>query len=255
MRTDGNKTGFTLNELLVVIAVLAVLVGIGAPATRALLRSFESSAQMGSVISAALSNAKAIAAKGKYTGIRFQQDLDGNQYMIFIVNEVPAKMGGLTNGFRAVKGRKPLKFPANVGVMHFIGGDAEIDEEWKLRDATTFSIIFSKTGKLIIHPVRVRNKDGEVDSNNNTGSSNDQVFNKKGEVEAIQAMFYQDDYFGDSWSPYPTFLGLGEEPSQNSFVIYDKKTFEAVNAGSRWTDYLKDLEVLYVNPYTGRIIR
>ncbi len=171
--------------------------------------------------------------------------------MIFIVHDPDI----LAYGFRAVKGRKPMRLPANVGVMDFAGGDAEIDEEWELADATTFSIIFSKAGKLIIHPVRVRNKDGEVDSDSNTGTSDDDVFNKKDMVDVGEAMFYQDDYFGADWSPHPEILGLGEEQSQKSFVIYDKQAFEQVDADKRWTDYLQGLEVFYVNPYTGRIIR
>ena len=58
-------------------------------------------------------------------------------------------------------------------------------------------------------------------------------------------MFIQDDYAN---------LGLGAELSRNNFIIYDKRARDAVNEGSRWTDYLQHLEVIYISPYTGQII-
>jgi len=58
-------------------------------------------------------------------------------------------------------------------------------------------------------------------------------------------MFIQDDYAN---------LGLGAELSRNSFIIYDKRRLETVKMDRRWTDYLRHLEVLYINPYTGQII-
>lgn len=254
MRTDKTKTGFTLVELLTVVSVILLLAVVGLPAARQVLDSFESSGSIRYLVSAALANARAIAAREQaYAGLRFQQDLDGNQYMIFIVNDTPANMGELANGFRRVVGHKPMKLPENVGVLDYASQDEDIDEEWELTDATTFSIVFSPAGKLVVHDVRVRNKDGYVDSTVNEDTSNDQVFNKKAEVDDGEAMFYQDDYTGETWSAYPN-LGLGEELSRNNFIIYDKRALEAVNADSRWTDYLQYLEVIYISPYTGQII-
>jgi len=274
MRTEKTKTGFTLVELLTVVSVILVLAVVGLPAAKKVLDSFESSGSIRYLVSAALANARAIAAREQaYAGLRFQQDLDGNQYMIFIVNDPaqppsasdlivdPTLTGtGLANGFRAVTGYKPMKLPVNVGVMYCADSDNDndiddddIDEDWKLTDATTFSIVFSPAGKLVVHDVRVRNKDGYVDSTVNENTSNDQVFNKKVAVDVGKAMFYQDDYVGDGSNSYPN-LGLGEEPSRNNFVIYDKRALEAVNADSRWTDYLRHLEVIYISPYTGQII-
>ena len=88
MRKQKIKTGFTLTELLTVIAIIVLLVAIGMPAARETLESFESSVGVRHLISSALGSARAIAAsQQKYAGLRFQQDLDGNQYMIFIVND------------------------------------------------------------------------------------------------------------------------------------------------------------------------
>ncbi|RKY12707.1 MAG: hypothetical protein DRP65_00325 [Planctomycetota bacterium] len=279
MRSDKLKTGFTLVELLTVVAVILVLAVLGLPAVKQVLDSFESSLGVRHVISAALANARAIAAREQaYAGLRFQQDLDGNQYMIFIVNDPaqspsasdlaldPTLTGtGLANGFRAVTGYKPMRLPVNVGVMDLMVRrdpcdvssvddrpivDLDLDNTVPanlvngrnkyLTDTTSFSIVFSPAGKLVIHKVRVRNRHGQTD-----GSSTDDLFNVMDNVDTGLALFYQDDYAD---------RGLGQELSRNSFIIYDKRQLDSVDANSRWTDYLRHLEVIYVSPYTGQII-
>jgi hypothetical protein len=57
-------------------------------------------------------------------------------------------------------------------------------------------------------------------------------------------MFIQDDYAE---------LGLGAESSRNRFVIYDKIRFNKLGPAERF-NYLSSLELVYINPYTGRII-
>jgi type II secretory pathway pseudopilin PulG len=292
MRTKSKQSGLTLPELAVVIATIALLVGFGLPAIRALLNSFETQSGAKTLISAALSSARAIAAKEhRYAGVRFQQDLSGNQYMIFIVQD-PAIMA---YGFRAVEGVKPVKLPESVIVMDltivpdrnvqnpanpqeeyriddpsFLRTDAErdamIDEPKEVSDITTFSIIFSPGGKLIIHGVRVRNRDGFVDSPSNTDISYDDVFNKKEQVDQKYrgfdkfdvppgaGKFYQDDYYDAAWPG----LSLGPEPSRNGFVIiYEKDKFEQALANGRaWSDYLAKTvsDRIYINSYTGTMI-
>jgi len=239
MRKQKRKTGFTLTELITVIAIIVLLVAIGLPAAREVLESFESSAGVSNVIRLALARARAIAVREQaYAGVRFQQDTRGNQYMIFIVHDHPNT--NLVNGFRAAGGLDPVKLSEDVGVMDYARYDEDIDDPCELTDATTFSIVFSPAGKLVIHDVRVRNRDGRTDD-----TSDDDVFNISNNVDDGIGMFYQDDYAD---------LGLGQEPSRNHFVIYNKNEFDSVDAESRWTDYLQYLEVVYVNPYTGQII-
>lgn len=292
MRTRSKQSGLTLPELAVVIATIALLVGFALPAVRALLNSFETQSGATALISTALSSARAIAAKEhRYAGVRFQQDLSGNQYMIFIVQD-PAIMA---YGFRAVAGVKPIKLPESVSVMDLTivpnrnvsnpvnplleiriddpsrlltdaEKDALIDEPRELSDITTFSIMFSPGGKLVIHGVRVRNRDGYVDSVSNTNISYDDVFNKKVQVDqryngfdrnAVPpgaGKFYQDDYYDATWPD----LSLGPEPSRNSFVIvYERDKFEqALTNGRAWSDYLKQFapKRIYINSYTGTMI-
>jgi type II secretory pathway pseudopilin PulG len=280
MRTKSKQSGLTLPELAVVIATMALLVGFALPALRALLNSFETQSGATALISTALASARAIAAKEqRYAGVRFQKvpdpkgPLDASQYMIFIIQD-PSVMA---YGFRAVDGVKPIKLPDNVTVMDLwvlssrnlrnpvnpvedrlddmqngysdAERDALIDELRELSDTTTFSIIFSPSGKLAIHGVRVRNRDGRTDD-----TSNDDVFNTKNNVDAGIGMFYQDDYFSTAW----TDISLGPEPSRNSFVIIDEKDKfkQAFGRGRAWSDYLaqKALHRIYINSYTGTMI-
>ncbi len=285
MQTKLKQHGFTLTEITVVIATIVLLVSLALPAMRAFFNSFESQGSTMSMISAALATGRAIAAKNqRYAGIRFQKadgtpnPLEAPQYMIFIVHD-PDMMA---YGFRAVPGLKPIKLPDSMTVSDLTvvtkrnivnptnptevrlddptlsdtQRDNLIDEDRELTDTTTFSIIFSPSGKLVIHGIRVRNKDGYPDTAANKSESSDDVFNKKAQVDAGIGTFYQDDYFSQTGSSYPD-LGLGPEQSRSSFVAYDKKKFiQAYKKRRAWSDYLTKLadQVIYINPYTGTII-
>jgi hypothetical protein len=278
-------------EMTVVMATVALLTVLSLPATRTFLTSLGSSdGETRCLIGSALATARAIAAKEqRYAGIRFQYayhpegPLKADQYIIFIVNEEPANMGGLTVGFRAIKGIKPIKLPSNIGVMDLklgtlltpqgyetpILSDADITplQPAMLTDTTSFAIVFSPAGKLFIHDVRVRNRDGYPDTISNKQVSTDDVFNKLKQVDARfrglnlysvpipgAGMFVQDDWGAPLGVPY---LGLGKEKSRNSFIIYDRQQFEqAYSAGVAWSGYLYKLadKMIYINPYTGTIV-
>jgi len=115
-----------------------------------------------------------------------------------------------------------------------IDSDGKIDMPEDVNDTTTFSIIFSPSGKLVIHDVRTRNRDGA------TTTSKDDIFNVKSNVEKGIGMFVEDD---------------GDEPSRNSFIIYDRDKFRAAfEKELAWSDYLQKLDAIYINPYVGTII-
>lgn len=272
MRNRSKQSGLTLTEVLTTMVIIALLTAFSLPAINAMMDSFGSEGSAEAMINAALSNARAIAIKEhRYAGIRFQLAYDpcnpnpfnANQYMIFIVQD-PAIMA---YGFRAVDGMKPIKLPQNIAVcdLYFITShkinspissveqtitlDNQIMEEKVFTDTSAFSVIFSPQGNMVIHGLRIRNRDGYTNND-----SRDDVFNTKQNVEVNgYGMFYQDDYFeGETFD-----FGLGPEPSRRNFIIYEKNKFkEALSKGVPYSQYLEGLvnNKLYVNPYTGTLI-
>jgi len=248
MKVRAVQSGVTLTEMTVVVAMVALLVAFGLPAVRTLFDSLASSGGARAMISATLASARAMAAKEhEYVGVRFQnrysEDGKGGQYMVFIIHEEPSEMGGIANGFRAVEGVEPIKLPDTLGVMEVIDRDSDIDDANEVTEKTTFSIVFSSSGRLVIHRVRTRNRDGEASGTD----SEDDIFNTESNVQRGVGMFIQ-DYLESSGSE------PREEQSKNSFIVYDRKIFEGTNENRRYSDYLEGLEVIYINPYTGTII-
>jgi len=165
--------------------------------------------------------------------------------MVFIIydTEIPHLVAG-NLGCRAVEGMKPIKLPDSTGVMDLrynsdlfaSPGDGIVDDDDEISninvvtDTTTFSILFSPSGKLIIHSLWVRNRD---------------VFNTLANVSNNTGMFVQDE---DS-EEFPI------EDSRNSFIIYEQKEFmRAYERGQAWSEYLINLEPFYINAYMGTII-
>jgi hypothetical protein len=280
MKINKRQSGVTFMEMTVVIAVVALLVGISIPAVRALRGSFESEGGTKVMINAALSAARAIAAKEhNYAGVRFQtkyeQGNKASQYMVFIIHDFDNT--GLKWGFRAVEGMEPIKLPDSIGVMDLRVRTDHRDNQWgaeesddeaitmdylddtiaeniqisgtnrNIQDSSTFSIVFSPSGKIVIHDVRVRNRDGIYRPNPLTKITKDDVFNGSEVVISHKnALLIQDDYAN---------LGLGQEPSRRSFVIYDKNRFSQLLTAQQRYDYLMSLDVVYLNPHTGHMIK
>jgi len=276
------QRGLTLIEMTLVVATIALLVGFALPAVRTLVGSFHSEGGAKSMIQAALSSARAMAtSRQEYVGIRFQtaysrgaanpdDPLASAQYMILIVHDpAPEPDGtGFSIGFRAIEGLKPIRLPEGffavdptlvtrtrdsqnrirMDEQSSINSDDDLDTLSELRDVTTFSLVFSPAGKLIVHDVRVWNRHGRTASSSK--ESTDSVFNSATEVVEgdTKAMFYQDDY--------PE-MGLGPEPSRMSFVVCEKNRLRDGYTRKRlWTDYLqyRVAERVYVSPYTGNLI-
>ncbi len=278
----SKQSGLTLVEMTVVVGAVALLAVLGLPAIKKLMHSMEASVGARTLINSALANAKATAVKErKCTGVRFQQDINGDQYLTLIIHDQAAT--GLAPGFRAVKGFEPIKLPRNVRVAdlhirtnhssasvedsekidsgHLVDDYVDIngntvdpqtyDEPYfhvAINDITCFSIVFSPSGKLVIRNVRVRNTDGQPDPDTQNDSA-DQVFNGYDNImDNNIGLLLQDDYAE---------VGLGEEKSRNSFIIYDKKFLEGLvdeTVKYNYLDTLQEDEKKFVNPYTGRII-
>ena len=163
MRKKQKHFGMSLTEILVVMAVIAILMGVSIPAAKQLANSFESGTGVRHLINAALSSARSIAIREQtYAGVRFQEDKDGNTYIIFIVHDKVAT--GDAYGFRAVMGRKPMKLPEDVSIENtnpiLVNGT---------------SIVFSPSGKLTTHLVQCLKS-----------SANDMIFNDNGNEMFVQ---------------------------------------------------------------------
>ncbi len=277
--------GLTLIETTLVVATIALMVGLALPAVRALVHSFQSEGGTKSIIQAALNSARTMAVTHqRYVGVRFQKacisedpcdplkrELNAPQYMIFIMQEAPDVLN-LDNGFRALKGHEPIKLPDTIGVMQPEAPPARISLvsaklPGMLNDMTTFSIIFSPSGRLVVHKVRVRNRDGVYLPANDPGStkvSQDDIFNSAENIcRYKEGMFIQDDYSTlKNPSARTTELGLGEEDSVTSFFTYETATLRTLYTKLNRPDpdvftYLDALakdKSVYVSPYTGNLV-
>ena len=270
------RKAFTLFELMVSVAIIAALVAILVPSVRAMRKSYESTGAEG-MVNSALASARAIAIREhKYAGIRFQLEyaptkkvFDRSQYMVFVVYEEPRKMGNLGDGgFRAVDGLKPMKLPSETMVMDLnlrtgdesstnykaVSSDSDFvatDLDKNIVDMASFSIIVSPAGRVVTYQVRVRNRDGFNDPlNSGTKISWDNIFNSPNNIEQYHVgLLAQDDYKD---------LGLGAEKSKSQFWQVSKgqlKSLCDVNPPRAWTDYLEALKPVFVNAYTGEIIK
>ena len=287
MYAKRRQSGLTLTEMAVVVGVIALLAGLAVPTVRVVVESFESGESTMSMISSALATARALAAKeGDYVGVRFQMAYDptlpdpltASQYMIFVIHDSSM----MASAFRTLEGSKPVKLPDSVLVTDLTvrsnhgatsnaaedigeeplqvgylddGVAANLDpdnENMYVTDICTFSIVFSPSGKLLRHEVRVRNRDDVYRPDNtlppaSRKKSMDDVFNSPvniGSRSIDVGMFIQDDYAE---------RGLGAELSRYGFVVCDKLTFRNLDALGRF-DYLSSREFKYLNPHTGTII-
>jgi hypothetical protein len=244
MKVESRQSGMTLTELIVVTAGIILLAVLGLPAVRALVHSFESGSGTRAMIGSALASARALAAREqRYVGVRFQKaynpdPLKAPQYMIFVIHDFPQT--NLANGFRAIEGIKPMKLPDSVGVTDLMLGsagdasitsDLAIDEDWEVVDASTFTIVFSPAGKLVLHEVRAAK----------TGAGDD-MFNIETSAASGAAMFVED---------------AADEMSRTHFVIYDSQKFEqAYRRTQAYSGYLlrEQPPAIYINAYTGTLI-
>jgi len=246
MRRKRGQKGITLTEMTITVAVAAFLTVLALPSIRSFTESLTTGSGAKAMISAAFASARALAAKNQtYTGIRFQCDQNGDQYMIYIEK----RLENLVSGFCAVDGLKPIKLPEGIGVMDLlynqdqdISTKSELDRPDNFTDTTTFSIVFSPSGKLVIQDVRVRNRDGVF---NNT--SLDPLFNTDDNVEDGIGIFIQDDY--------PA-LKIEPEQSRRCFAIYDKTIFSQLQTDEDYREFISQLResMTYINPHTGTFI-
>lgn len=265
------RGGFTLTEMLVVIAIVVLLATMVLPAFTEMLQSNRASAAK-SLVRTMLARAQAHAvAHQKYAGIRFQFDRDGwqqgRQYMVLIEK---ASAGGTTNEYNAVADVKTVTLPKGVGVlsnnavdigdMDFSNNNLdedllslEADADGGLLDSTSFSIIFSPTGQLVIKMLEIRER-----------NLNDTLFGD--EIAVLTDPVLVTDppaplLFHDNTTDPPSYPVLTDsvgwcstESSATGFYVFEVGAMADVGVGSRYSQYVNDLEPFLVNRYTAGLI-
>ena len=94
----------------------------------------------------------------------------------------------MVNSFKAVKSLKPVQLPDNIVITN------PDDDPMDNIPETTFSIVFSPSGKLVKHDVLARNRDGAGYSGNPllADESMDDMFNTPDNLANNLGMFEQD---------------------------------------------------------------
>ena len=119
MKQFRAQNGFTLVEMLVVLTIMTLLFAAGAPAIKALQNAFSSTGSVATMVKAVLASARARAMRDqRYVGVRFQEDLEGHQYMVFVQHDYDET--GLARGVRAIEGMRAIKLPDRFCVLDLI---------------------------------------------------------------------------------------------------------------------------------------
>ncbi len=264
MNKKKQQSGFTLIEMLVVVAIIAVLAALSLPNTMGIIRSHRSAATK-NLIRNALAQAQAHAAvTQKYAGVRFQFTKDqwqnNRQYLVLIEND---STGGNYERFVAIRNAKAAALPVGMGVISMAAprktGGTEIPDnltEFSVMGETTFSIIFSPTGQLVSKDVLLRPKD-DFDATGLPFPSDDAIVNIQSEVDNGLGLLYCDD---DSIIITPCRWG---ESSALGLYIFDADKLMSIDGLSMTPSaraeeraiYIQSLETILINIYTGTIIK
>ncbi|MCK5269169.1 MAG: prepilin-type N-terminal cleavage/methylation domain-containing protein [Sedimentisphaerales bacterium] len=269
MNEKKQQSGFTLIEMLVVVAIIAVLAALSLPNTMGIIRSHRAAATK-NLIRNALAQAQAHAAvTQKYAGVRFQFTKDqwqnNRQYLVLIENEpglVPA-VGGIPvrrsyDRFVAIRNAKAAALPVGMGVIsQAASGSVGILDDYgvdSVRGETTFSIIFSPMGQLVTKDVYLRPKD-DFDAAGLPIFSDDAIVNTQSDVDNGIGLLYCDDdgsvecRWGESSA-----LGLYIFDADKLMSI-DGLNMNDIQKAEERAIYIQSLEPILINIYTGTIIK
>ncbi len=268
MNKRQQQSGFTLIEMLVVVAIIAVLAALSLPNTMGIIRSHRSAATK-NLIRNALAQAQAHAAvTQKYAGVRFQFTKDdwqnNRQYLVLIENE-PGMVPGAGipdyhshNRFVAIRNAKAAVLPVGMGVISQAAfGSAQIPDNYavdSVRGETTFSIIFSPTGQLVTKDVYLRPKD---DFDESGQIISDLIVNVPSEVDNEIGLFYCDDdsdLLATCRHQESSALGLYIFDADKLMSI-DGLNMNDIQKAEERAIYIQSLEPILINIYTGTIIK
>jgi hypothetical protein len=187
------------------------------------------------------------ASRGHVVGVRIQQDANGITYGV-IVHPAEAALqdpNGRYVVFTAPAGREPIRFAQGVelaaGTMDVSTpavGDVSLTAN--LKDNTTFTVLFSPTGQVVVKRVLVTQRDNTMDS----------VFydvNDDLRDPVVPRLLRADSRLPAPWGQ--------SEITQNSLWIYNQVTRRETGA-QPWANYLRQQAAnafVRINPYTGQL--
>jgi prepilin-type N-terminal cleavage/methylation domain-containing protein len=274
MNEKQRQSGFTLIEMLVVVSIMAVLMALVLPNTMGIIRSHRATATK-NLIKNALAQAQAHAAvTQKYAGVRFQQSASGRQYIVLIESNsnvkiiapssAPWKPYQLIDRFVAVDNAKATAMPTGfVAMQGDIIDDFDLDDNVKLWEKTTFSIIFSPTGQLVTKRCQCLPRlapNDYVIQQAVYESEDDGIFCAPADAAEEGPPLARDE-ITDAWD------GLGNssivEFSMGGMYLCEWAPLdkEEIPIDARWSGYLnrsrseKRVEYVLINIYTGTIIK
>jgi prepilin-type N-terminal cleavage/methylation domain-containing protein len=282
------RKGYTLVEILVVVAIIAIVLAIGVTSLRALTGGVQENAAR-TTLASLLASARAEATgTQQIVGVRFEQDAKGYTYGV-IVHLAPDwhVWPSRSNDFItmvAPKGREPVRFPKGVEFAaadelscdRDSDGDVDADDanlalSRDILDATTFTILFAPSGQVMVRNVCVTQRcvidptDGVIwDNATDTifqapdgPDSTDYMLNPRPPAETGLSVEVSWLLRGDGRWPNAcdgTNL-LGYESSVVALYVYDQVARREAGSAA-WTNYLKNQApavLVQVNPYTGLI--
>ncbi|NLW86723.1 MAG: prepilin-type N-terminal cleavage/methylation domain-containing protein [Planctomycetes bacterium] len=232
------KTGFTLVELMVVIALIALLAGATIPSMISVFTAGADS-QAVNLLSAQLTAARALAMReGKYAAVHVQMGskYDGtglNKCYVGIMLEDPVlhvfrPISGYLNGYSEIY---PVPGTMAFGQIDGYVTDANaytgITDEASLRAFATFDIVFSPSGALALRKVT-------IDTSHDAFKDTDVGIWNPTEVNVTTTE-------GD---------GRPSNLSVKAVTVFDSQ--KAVLSGAKMNDYIdKEGQFLPINVHTG----
>jgi prepilin-type N-terminal cleavage/methylation domain-containing protein len=264
MKTRPRQPAFTMIELMAVILILVLFLAMALPAISKMMQS-NKVGQARSMIKSFFALAQARAAETQnYVGVRFQFDkngwLNGKQYLVLIEN--------YNGDFSAVPNTKPAALPPGVVAITGNAGNVDLDNDlghWSfgtggMMDSTTFSIVFSPTGQLVIKTVVVRPWQFQQPAGSGIWIF-DHIFNSSSRVllndsHPDHCLLYCD---GPSFWDYRTSSLLVSENwcrseySATSFRLAEVDPLVSCDSNSRFTQYVYTIESILINQYTGEV--
>jgi len=254
-RTINSRGGFTLVEMLVVVAIMAIMLAMAVPSIPGMLRS-NKMASAKNTIKSTLGQAQAYAAATqKYAGVRFQQANNGRQYLVVIEHRGDYE-------FTAIPNAKPAALPVGIalisGVIDIISNDDLKNDSLRnydpddpalcMENLNTFSIIFSPTGQLVVKNVEVVSSG--IGRGMIFGTYNSTVLYLPS--DGRYRLLSHDQTDSADW--------CNNENSTAGLYFYEVGAMGEVRAGLRYSEFINrhvgnnSVERIMINIYTGGVI-